>query len=43
MADRASQKAACFCMPLENRRIGRFSSNSKTSFSFSYRSVENWG
>ena len=32
-----------FCIPLENRRIGRFSSSSNTSRSFSYRSVEKFG
>ncbi len=38
-----SQKAACFCIPLERRRMARFSSMPKTSFSFSYRSMEKLG
>ena len=43
MAERESQKAACFCMPLLRRRMGRFSSRRKMSRSFSQRSMENLG
>ena len=39
----ASQKAACFCMPFDRRRIGRFGSSANTAPSFSYRSASNRG
>ena len=43
MQHTVSQKAACFCMPLDMRRSISFSSRGNTSFSFSYRSQLNWG
>ena len=38
MQHTVSQKAACFCMPLDMRRSIIFSSSGNTCFSFSYRS-----